>query len=80
MNVAVITLIVIGIIAIIVSFVLTPKEEEKVNPNIPTELSDADKKHLEGLADKHMKEYSKKKITRIVIRQLVKNSLRILER
>ena len=62
MNVAVITLIVIGIIAIVVSFVLTPKEEEKVNPNIPTELSDADKKHLEGLADKHMKEYSKKKI------------------
>ena len=67
MNATVIILLIIGIIAIVVSFVLTPdKQDEEVNPNIPTELSDADKKHLNKLVDNHTKEYSKNKVKEIV--------------
>ncbi len=67
MNATVIILLIIGIIAIVVSFVLTPdKQEEEVNPNIPTELSEADKKHLNKLVDNHTKEYSKNKVKEIV--------------
>lgn len=67
MNATVIILLIIGIIAIVVSFVLTPdQQEEEVNPNIPTELSDADKKHLNKLVDNHTKEYSKNKVKEIV--------------
>ncbi len=67
MNIAVIILIIIGIIAIILSFVLSnDNQEENVNPNIPTELSDADKKHLNKLVDNYTKEYSKNKVKDIV--------------
>ena len=63
MNMIIIILFVIGIIAIIVSvFMTTEDKEETVNPNVPTKLSDADKKHLNKLVDDHVKEYSKKKV------------------
>ena len=57
MNATVIVLIVIGIIIIIASYALTKDDvKEAVNPNMPTELTDADKKHLDKLVDDHMKD------------------------
>ena len=67
MNATVIVLIVIGVIIIAISFALTSDEvKETVNPNVPTELTDADKKHLDKLVDTHMNEYSKKKVKETV--------------
>lgn len=67
MNATVIVLIVIGVIIIAISFALTSDEvKEAVNPNVPTELTDADKKHLDKLVDTHMNEYSKKKVKETV--------------
>ena len=68
MNLVVIILLVIGIIAIIVSCVMTSDQntEESVNPNLKAELTDADKKHLNKLTDNYVKEYSKKSVKDIV--------------
>ena len=70
MNATVITLIIIGIVAIIVSCVMTSDStgegegstEEKANPNLKTDLTEADKKQLRKITDNYINEYSKKKI------------------
>ena len=70
MTVATIIVLVIGVILIVVSFLLTGKEEkveveEKTTPGIPSELTEADKKQLRKLTDNFIREYSKKQVKEI---------------
>ena len=75
MTVATIVVIAIGLIIIIVSFMLTGKdeavtEEEKTTPGLREELTDADKRQLKRLTDNYIREYSKKQV-----KETVKNSV-----
>ena len=71
MTVATIVVIAIGLIIIIVSFMLTGKdeavtEEEKTTPGLREELTDADKRQLKRLTDNYIREYSKKQVKETV--------------
>ena len=75
MTVATIVVIAIGLIIIIVSFMLTGKdeavtEEEKTTPGLREELTDADKRQLKRLTDNYIREYSKKQV-----KETVKNTV-----
>ena len=75
MTVATIVVIAIGLVIIIVSFMLTGKdeavtEEEKTTPGLREELTDADKRQLKRLTDNYIREYSKKQV-----KETVKNSV-----
>ena len=63
MTLVTIILLIIGIIAIFVSFSLTKDDvQQQINPNLKTELTEADKKHLRKITDNYMNEYSKSKV------------------
>ena len=71
MTTTTIVLLIVAIIAIVISFVITPGDnaedaEEKTTPGLQEELTEADKKHLRKLTDNYVNEYSKKKIKEIV--------------
>ena len=67
MTTATIIVLSIGVILIIVSFLLTGKDEaeeaeEKTTPGLREELTEADKKQLKKMTDNYIREYGKKQV------------------
>ena len=77
MSIATIMVMIIGIIAIVISFVMTSDDayrgeeaEERTTAGLPEELTEADKKKLRKMVDQFTNEYSNKKV-----KEAVRNSV-----